>query len=57
MFTSNLTEEIKALQEDIDAVSSKIEDPLLCEKVRLFVFAPMEIQDLLRLDAGRISVS
>ncbi|GJJ07469.1 hypothetical protein Clacol_001671 [Clathrus columnatus] len=52
MFTSNLSEEIKALQEDISSVCSKIEDPILCEKVRLFVYAPVEIQDLFKADAA-----
>lgn len=53
MFTGNLAEEVRALQEDIAAVSSKIEDPVLCEKVRLFVYAPTAIQDLFRADAGK----
>ena len=56
MFTSSLTEEVKALEEDIEAVKSKIEDDLMCEKLRLFVYAPREIQDMLKQDAGRLPV-
>lgn len=53
MFTSNLAEEVKALQEDIDAVRDKVEDPILCEKIRLFVYAPLEIQTMFKADAGK----
>ncbi|KAF8463763.1 hypothetical protein JB92DRAFT_3086290 [Gautieria morchelliformis] len=52
MFTSNLSEEVKALQEDIDAVRDKVEDPIMCEKIRLFVYAPLEIQTLFKADAA-----
>lgn len=54
MFTSSLAEEVKALQEDIEAVRDKVEDPILCEKIRLFVYAPLEIQTLFKADAGKI---
>ena len=53
MFTSSLFEESKALQEDIAAVAEKVNDPALCEKVRLFVYGPKEIQAIYRADAGR----
>ena len=53
MFTSSLAEEVKALQEDIEAVRDKVEDPILCEKIRLFVYAPLEIQTLFKADAGK----
>jgi hypothetical protein len=56
MFTSSLTEEVKALEEDIDAVKDKIEDAVMCEKIRLFVYAPREIQDMLKQDAGGFPV-
>jgi hypothetical protein len=52
MFTSSLAEEAKALQEDVNAVSEKIEDPVLCEKIRLYVYAPREIQDFYKAEAG-----
>ena len=52
MFTSSLTEEVKALEEHIEAVKDKVEDPMMCEKIRRFVYAPKEIQDMFRADAG-----
>ncbi|KAF9646004.1 hypothetical protein BDM02DRAFT_3189196 [Thelephora ganbajun] len=44
MFTSSLMEEVKMLEEDIEAVKEKVDDPMMCEKVRLFIYAPPEIQ-------------
>lgn len=52
MFTSSLSEEVKALEEDIEAVKSKVDDPVMCEKIRLFVYAPREIQAMYKADAG-----
>jgi Domain of unknown function in PX-proteins (DUF3818) len=52
MFTSSLTEEVKALEEDIEAVKDKVDDPVMCEKIRQFVYAPREIQDMFKTDAG-----
>ncbi len=57
MFTSSLAEEAKALQEDVNAVSEKIEDPVLCEKIRLYVYAPREIQDFYKAEAGSYLIS
>jgi hypothetical protein len=54
MFTSGIAEEVKALQEDIQGVEEKVEDPILCEKIRLFVYAPSEIQAMLKADAGML---
>ena len=54
MFTSSLQEEVNALQEDIEAVQGKVEDPVICEKVRQFVYAPREIQALYKADAGMV---
>lgn len=53
MFTGSLIEEAKALEEDIESVRGKVEDPQICEKVRLFVYAPPEIQAIYKADAGR----
>ena len=53
MFTGSLLEEVKALEEDIEAVKAKVEDPLMCEKVRLFVYAPQEIQAVYKADASK----
>ena len=53
MFTSSLFEESRALQEDIAAVAEKVNDPAMCEKVRLFIYGPKEIQSIYREDAGK----
>ena len=52
MFTSSLNEEVKALEEDIEAVKDKVEDGMISEKVRQYVYAPREIQDVYKADAG-----
>lgn len=52
MFTNSLSEEVKALQEDIQAVEDKVEDPILCEKIRQFINAPPDIQKLFKADAA-----
>lgn len=52
MFTSGLQEEVDSLKEEIEAVRGKIEDDLISEKIRLFVYAPREIQAIYKADAG-----
>lgn len=52
MFTGSLTEEVRALEEEIEAVKDKVDDPMICEKIRQFIYAPREIQDMLKADAG-----
>ena len=54
MFTSSLNEEVKSLEEDIEAVKDKVDDPVICEKVRQFVYAPKEIQAIYKSDSGRV---
>ncbi|EIM88426.1 uncharacterized protein STEHIDRAFT_95601 [Stereum hirsutum FP-91666 SS1] len=58
MFTSSLNEEVKALEMDIEAVQEKVEDAIICEKVRQYVYAPREIQEIYKFDAaeGKIHV-
>lgn len=51
MFTSSLTEEVRSLNTYIEHVSAKIDSPVLCERVRRFVYAPREIQETYRVDA------
>ncbi|KAG8218452.1 hypothetical protein J3R82DRAFT_4080 [Butyriboletus roseoflavus] len=51
MFTSSLTEEVRSLNTYIEHVAAKIDSPPLCEKVRLFVHAPREIQEMHRVNA------
>lgn len=53
MFTSSLTEEVRSLNTYIGHVSAKIDSSILCEKVRLFVYAPREIQEMYRVNARR----
>lgn len=55
MFTGSLMEEVRALQEDIEAVKVKVDDATFCEKVRLFVYAPREIQSVYKSDAGELN--
>ncbi|KLO06907.1 hypothetical protein SCHPADRAFT_860852 [Schizopora paradoxa] len=52
MFTSSMQEEVKALGEDIEMVMEKVDDPVICEKIRQFVYAPSEIQAIYRADAA-----
>lgn len=52
MFTGSLLEEVKALEEDVEALKDKVNDPMICEKVRQFVYAPREIQAVYKADAG-----
>uniref|UniRef100_A0A5K1JUL8 Protein kinase Ukc1p n=1 Tax=Ganoderma boninense TaxID=34458 RepID=A0A5K1JUL8_9APHY len=52
MFTGSLMEEVRAINEDIEAVKEKVDDPVMCEKVRLYVYAPREIQAVYKADAG-----
>lgn len=54
MFTSSLTEEVKQLQEEIEAVKDKVDDPIMCDKVRQFVYAPREIQEMFKVDSGKL---
>ena len=53
MFSSSLSEEARQIEEEIEAVKAKVDDPVICEKVRRFVYAPKEIQDIHRQDAGK----
>lgn len=46
-------EEVKLLEDEIEAVKAKVEDPVMCEKIKRFVYAPKEIQDTYKLDAGQ----
>jgi hypothetical protein len=54
MFTSSLNEEVKSLEEDIEAVKDKVDDPVICEKVRQFVYAPNEIRAIYKSDSGAV---
>lgn len=51
MFSSGLGEEARELNEDAELVARKIGDERLCEKVRNYVEAPKEAQELVKKDA------
>lgn len=51
MFSTSLNEDVRYLQEDIQAVQDKIDDPVLCQKIEQYVQAPFEIQEMYRRDA------
>ncbi|KAH9807467.1 hypothetical protein DFH28DRAFT_1006040 [Melampsora americana] len=51
MFSSGLYEEIRELSEDAEKVAAKIADDRMCERVRHYVSAPREIQEVLEADA------
>ncbi|WWD18170.1 hypothetical protein CI109_102619 [Kwoniella shandongensis] len=52
MFSSSLTEDVRLLAEDIEAVQDKIDDPVLCQKIEQYANAPFEIQEYYRKDAA-----
>jgi len=52
MFSSTLSEEVRAVQEDIDAVAERIDNPSICQKIDKYVNAPFEVQTVYRRDAG-----
>jgi len=52
MFTSSLNEEVKSIEEDIEAVKDKVDDPVICEKVRQFVYAPNDIRAIYKSYSG-----
>lgn len=56
MFTSSLSEEVKALGEEIESVKDKVDDPIMCAKIRQFVYAPREIQAMFKEDAGESQI-
>lgn len=51
MFSQSLTEDVRYLTEDINAVADKVDDPVLCQKIEEYVNAPFEIQEIIRRDA------
>lgn len=51
MFTSSLTEEVKALEQDVEAVKDKVDDPIICDKIRQFVYASRDVQTRYKAEA------
>jgi hypothetical protein len=52
-----LVEEVKGLEGEIESVKDKVDDPVMCAKIRQFVYAPREIQTMFKDDAGNIPLS
>lgn len=52
MFSSSLTEDVRLLQEDINTMYERIDDPIMCQKIENYVNAPYEIQEMFRTDAA-----
>ena len=52
MVTGSMTEEVRSLEEEIEAVKERIDDPIMCEKIKRYVYAPREIQSVYKADAG-----
>lgn len=52
MFSTSLNEDVRFLQEDIQAVMDKIDDPVLCQKIEQYANSSFEIQEVFRKDAG-----
>jgi len=57
MFTSSLTEEVKLLEEEIQVVMNKVDDPVMCTKVRQFVYTSRDIQKKVKEDASEYYLS
>jgi hypothetical protein len=53
MLTSSIQEEVRELGQMAERIASKIEDDLLCERVRSYVHAPFEFQKALRDESER----
>jgi hypothetical protein len=53
MFSSTLADEVRAVQEDIDSVAERVDNPGICQKIEQYVNAPFEIQTMYRRDAGK----
>ncbi|KAF8309595.1 hypothetical protein DL93DRAFT_2062783 [Clavulina sp. PMI_390] len=51
MFTSSMSEEVKELEAEIAAVKDKVDDEVMCEKIRQYIYAPKEIQAIYKADA------
>lgn len=51
MFSSSLQDEVRELEEVCAAVASKVDDASICEKVRAFVYADPQVQELYRTEA------
>lgn len=53
MLTSNIQEEVRELSEMASRIAIKVEDDVLCERIRCFVCAPYELQMQMRQEADK----
>jgi hypothetical protein len=56
MFSSGLNDEVRELKSDMEMVAQKIDSPVMVQKVKAFVTAPIEIQRVFKADAGKLYV-
>lgn len=52
MFSASIYEDIKQLESDIELTRAKVSNDVLSDRIKQFVDAPREIQELYRNDAG-----
>lgn len=53
MLTSNIQEEVRELSEMASRIALKVEDDVLCERIRCFVCAPYDLQMEMRQEAEK----
>jgi hypothetical protein len=51
IFSLTLNDGIRSFQKSIDAVRSKVGDPVLCDKIRMFSDSPEEIKQVIRQES------
>ncbi|GCB18128.1 PX domain-containing protein C1450.12 [Aspergillus awamori] len=52
IFSMTLNDGIKAFQKSIDALAAKVEDPILCQKLKAFTDADEEVKNEIRAEAA-----
>lgn len=52
MFSQSLNEDVRLIAEDILAISERVDDPVLCQKIQQYAEAPYEVQEIYRKDAA-----
>ncbi|KAI9796213.1 MAG: hypothetical protein M1825_000862 [Sarcosagium campestre] len=52
IFSMTLSESIKSFQKSVDALTAKIGDPVLCDKIKHFTQAEEETKDIIRREAA-----
>lgn len=52
IFSMTLNDGIKSFQKSIDALASKVEDPILCQKLKAFTDADEDVKNVVRSEAA-----